>query len=317
MSVRSSGALCQISAHASPYSSSCNGSAVTHFPSSSRRPPTDRRPRRRSRRCARSTANAPTRSRNARSANSGARSANRDPRNACPQPFHPAGVADELLLGEVDGVVGLEQPTLARRAALDPLVDLGADPRRRPAEPRQRPHPRPVEPLGAQGMIHQRARRQRERDPVAGRPVVGPSAASRSTEVGRELAPVGCERLERRPRRGLERVHQTTACSATSSDVGAPPALERRIDVGRASAGPGQSRTNRSRSPSIGFSSPASVASSSTAASPAAGAPARSARSGTCSPSSGRCCRRTRRRRSHRASCARASARRRRSAAPR
>ena len=56
------------------------------------------------------------------------------------QPLDPAGVAGELLVGEVGAVVELEQPPLARGAALDPGVDLGADPRRRPAEPWQRPH---------------------------------------------------------------------------------------------------------------------------------------------------------------------------------
>ena len=71
------------------------------------------------------------------------------------QPLDPARVAGKLLLGEVDDVVGLEQASLTGRAAFDPPVDLGADPRRRSAESRQRPHPRPVEALGAQGMIHE------------------------------------------------------------------------------------------------------------------------------------------------------------------
>ena len=40
------------------------------------------------------------------------------------EPVHAAGVARELLVGEVGGVVDLQQLALTARAPLDPAVDL-------------------------------------------------------------------------------------------------------------------------------------------------------------------------------------------------
>src|SRR5262249_61134131 len=69
------------------------------------------------------------------------------------QTLDAAWIARELLLGEVDRIVGLEELTLPGRAPLDPPVDLRADPRGGAPEAPHRPGAPPPETPGGPGGV--------------------------------------------------------------------------------------------------------------------------------------------------------------------
>ena len=132
------------------------------------------------------------------------------------QPLDPARVARQLLVGEVDGRVGLQQHPLAGGAPLDPRVDLGPDPRAGAAEPRERAHDAPVEALRARGVVHEAARRERPRRAELGRCSVGRLAVAQvrgegQTVGGQGLVGVAVLRRQRIHERGLDRLLERRA----------------------------------------------------------------------------------------------------------